>query len=228
MRVLGIIPARGGSKGVPGKNKKMLGTKPLIAYTIEAAKESNLLTDTIISTDDSAIQEIGLNHNILVPFLRPEELATDTAKSIDVVHHTVTFMQEMGKTYDAVCLLQPTVPFREAGSIDAAILKYNEHKLDSLISVLPVPYEYNPHWVFVDKNGQLEISTGDTQIIGRRQELPAAYHRDGSIYMTATSLINDRTFFGDRLGYIISGQENHVNIDTLDDWRKAEEILKTR
>ena len=228
MRVLGIIPARGGSKGVPGKNKKMLGTKPLIAHTIEAAKKSTLLTDIVISTDDSEIQAIGQEYGVEVPFLRPAHLASDTAKSIDVVRHALDFLKDKERVYDAVCLLQPTVPFREAQSIDEAISTYVQQELDSLISVLPVPHEYNPHWVFVPKDDTLAISTGDEEIIGRRQELPQAYHRDGSIYITATSLIEQHTFFGKRLGYVVSKLENHVNIDTLDDWQKAENILKTR
>ena len=124
MRVLGIIPARGGSKGVPGKNKKMLGSKPLIAYTIEAAKESTLLTDIVISTDDPEIQTIGLEYDAEVPFLRPAHLASDTAKSIDVVLHALDFLKIKGRVYDAVCLLQPTAPFRETQSIDEAISTY--------------------------------------------------------------------------------------------------------
>jgi len=228
MRVLGIIPARGGSKGVPGKNKKILGNKPLIAYTIEAARQSHLLTDVIISTDDPEIQKIGKDYDIQVPFLRPDNLASDTAKSIDVVQHALDFMVGNGNSYDAVCLLQPTVPFRKDGSIDEAISKFLKTGLDSLISVLPVPYEFNPSWVFIEKDGALSISTGDSEIITRRQELSPAYHRDGSIYLTATTLIDQRTFFGKRLGYVVSNPKNHVNIDTLEDWQKAENILKTR
>lgn len=226
MRVLGIIPARGGSKGVPGKNKKVLGAKPLIAYTIEAAIQSQLLTDIMISTDDPEIQQMGKDCNIQVPFLRPADLASDTAKSIDVAKHALEFMEENGNFYDAVCLLQPTVPFRKEGSIDEAISKFQNMGLDSLVSVLPVPHEFNPHWVFVEKEGELSISTGDLEIITRRQELPPAYHRDGSIYITAKSVIAQGSFYGSKLGYVISNPENHVNIDTLEDWKQAENMLK--
>lgn len=228
MRVLGIIPARGGSKGVPGKNKKMLGSKPLIAYTIEAAKESTLLTDSIISTDDPEIQAIGHEYDIEVPFLRPVHLASDTAKSIDVVIHALDFLKDKGRVYDAVCLLQPTVPFREAQSIDEAIRTYVQQEFDSLISVLPVPHEYNPHWVFIENEGALSISTGDAEIITRRQELPQAYHRDGSIYLVAKSVIDKGTFYGSKMGFVTSNPQKHVNIDTLEDWKEAEKILKNK
>lgn len=226
MRILGIIPARGGSKGVPGKNKKILGDKPLIAYTIEAAQQSLLLDNIILTTDDPEIQQIGRDHGILVPFLRPAKLASDTAKSIDVVKHAIEFMEQNGDSYDAICLLQPTVPFRKAGSIDEAITKFQNTGLDSLLSVLPVPNEYNPSWVFIENKGELSISTGDSEIITRRQELPPAYHRDGSIYITTKSVIDQGTFYGNKLGFVISNSKKHINIDTLEDWKEAEKILK--
>lgn len=226
MRVLGIIPARAGSKGVPQKNKKLLGGQPLISYTIKAAQQSKLLTSIIISTDDIAIAQIGKNLGVQVPFIRPETLASDSAKSIDVVQHALRFLEDLGEMYDTVCLLQPTTPFRENGSIDAAIQRYISQDLDSLISVLPVPYEYNPHWVFKEVQGKLQISTGEKEIISRRQELPPAYHRDGSIYLTDRALILQGTFYGKKLGYILSNPANSINIDTLEDWNNAEKAIK--
>lgn len=226
MRVLGLIPARGGSKGVPAKNKKILGTQPLIHYTIQAAQKSNLLTDIVVSTDDIEIAAIARKSGVLIPFMRPEVLASDTAKSIDVVQHALAYFEDLGKYYDAVCLLQPTSPFRENGSIDLAINTFVSKELDSLISVLPVPHEYNPHWVFEEKEDTLSISTGEQEIISRRQELPKAYHRDGSIYLTSTALIQQGTFYGKQLGYVISNPDTHINIDTLQDWEKAEAIFK--
>ena len=226
MRVLGLIPARGGSKGVPGKNIKQMGGNPLIAYTIESAQKSNLLTDIVLSTDDEGIAQVGKEYGVQVPYIRPESLASDTAKSIDVVQHALQFYKDLGQSYDAVCLLQPTTPFRESGSIDSAINTYIEQTLDSLISVLPVPHEYNPHWVFVDKEGTLSISTGDEEIISRRQDLPTAYHRDGSIYLTSTEVILQGSFYGKKMGYVVSNGSTHINIDTQEDWQKAEEFLK--
>lgn len=226
MRVLAIIPARGGSKGVPGKNIKLLGGKPLLQYTLESANESHLLTRVILSSEDASIiataQELGLE----VPFTRPEALATDNAKSIAVVQHAVKYLEEKGEFFDAVCLLQATSPFREKGFIDAAIAKFIQTGVDTLLSVLPVPHEYNPHWVFEENEaGHLKIATGEKEIIGRRQDLPTAFHRDGSMYLTKMEYIKQGTFYGNQLGYIESNLDFYVNIDTLGDWNKAEQIL---
>lgn len=228
MNILCLIPARGGSKGIPRKNIKLLGERPLISYTIQAAKLSKLISDILVSTDDEEIAYISKNEGAWVPFLRPAELATDTAKSIDVVLHALKEISYLNKNYDAVVLLQPTNPFRPQGFIDTAIEKFMAEKLDSLISVLPVPTEYNPHWVFEpDERGYLRISTGDKEIISRRQDLPPAFYRDGSIYITSTEILQKkRSFYGERLGYILADASVHVNIDTDEDWLKAEQLLK--
>ena len=229
MTILAIIPARSGSKGVPGKNIKILGTKPLLQYTAEAAKKSSLLSDIIISTDSPEIAAIARNCNIEVPFIRPAELATDTAPSIDLVIHAVNFLEQQGRSYDAVCLLQPTNPFRSVGFIDKAITKFENMQADSLISVLPVPHEYNPHWTFVSTgDDSLKIATGEKEIIKRRQDLPPAYFRDGSIYLTKTSVIKQQhSFYGNRIGYIESDPMFYINIDSSIDWTNAEDKLLT-
>jgi N-acylneuraminate cytidylyltransferase len=226
LKLLGIIPARAGSKGVPGKNTKSLGGKPLIAYTIESAKQSSLI-DIIVSTDSEEIAAIALERGAAIPFMRPAELATDSAKSIDVVIHAVQEMQKQGKQYDAVVLLQPTNPFRPSGFIDKAINLFRENNCDALVSVLPVPHEYNPHWVFEpDANGYLHIATGDATIIPRRQELPKAFYRDGCIYITRTDvLLSQQSFFGKTLGYIEADPSLHINIDTPEDWVMAEKLI---
>ena len=223
MIILGVITARGGSKGVPGKNIKELGGIPLLAYTAIAANESILLNKVIISTDDQSIIEVAKKNNIQVPFVRPLELATDTSSSIDVVKHAVEFLENQGEFYDAVCLLQPTSPFREKGFLDQAIQKFIKEDADALVSVLKVPHEYNPHWTFEsDAKGFLKIATGETEIIKRRQDLPEAFFRDGSIYITKTSVIKKGSFYGNKLSYIESNPDFHVNIDTPQDWIKAE------
>lgn len=226
MKILGIITARGGSKGVPGKNIKLLGDMPLLAYTSNAAKNSNLLSKTIISSDDASILKIAHELQIEVPFVRPSELATDSSSSIDVVQHAIEFLESQGEFYDAVCLLQPTTPFRSNGFLDVAIQKFINENVDALISVLPVPHEFNPHWVFEpNSSGMLKIATGEKEIIKRRQELPPAYFRDGSIYITKTSVIKSGSFYGTKLGFIENDPEFYVNIDTLKDWELAEAKL---
>lgn len=226
MRVLAIIPARGGSKGVPGKNIKLLGGKPLLQYTLESANESQLLTRVILSSEDASIIATAEALGLEVPFIRPANLATDQAKSIEVVQHAVQYLEEKDEFFDAVCLLQPTSPFREKGFIDAAIEKFIQTGVDTLLSVLPVPHEYNPHWVFEENEaGHLKIATGENQIIARRQELPGAYYRDGSLYLTKMDYIKQGTFYGAQLGFIISNPDFYVNIDTPTDWITAEQKL---
>lgn len=228
MRVLAIIPARGGSKGVPGKNIKLLGGKPLIVYSIEQAIASNSFSKIIVSTDDEAIVKIVINYGVEVPFVRPAELADDTATSIAVVQHAIDFLESQNEFFDAVCLLQPTSPFREKSFINKAIAKFSTTDSDALVSVLPVPHEYNPHWVFeADANGMLQIATGEKEIITRRQELPKAFFRDGAIYLTKTVFIKKGTFYGEKLGYIESNPNLYVNIDTMEDWLEAEQKIPT-
>lgn len=225
MRILGLIPARGGSKGVPKKNIKLLGKKPLIEYTINDAKYSKLLTEIVVSTDDPEIAIEAEIAGCKPPFIRPANLAEDTSTSLEVVLHALAFYEEQNVFFDAVCLLQPTNPFRAKDFIDKAIEKFIDSKADSLVSVLPVPHEHNPHWTFEEENGLLKIATGDQNIITRRQELPNTFHRDGCIYLTKTEVIKNGSLYGKSIAYIESNPEFYVNIDTMQDWYKAEKML---
>lgn len=226
-KILAIIPARGGSKGVPGKNIKHLGGKPLLAYTVEVAKQSKLINRLIVSSEDEDIIKVARDLGVEVPFKRPEHLAGDQSGSVEVVKHAVEYVEEKGEYYDAVLLLQVTSPFREDGFIDRAIEKFIKSQADALVSVLPVPQEYNPHWVFeTDKYDNLKISTGEEEIIKRRQDLPKTFFRDGSIYITKKEYIKKGSFFGKKLTYIESKPEFYVNIDTIEDWEKAEEMIR--
>jgi len=227
MKILGIIPARGGSKGIPGKNIKLLGGKPLLEFTVEAAKASKLLSRVILSSDDKEIIAVAKQLNLEVPFIRPSYLAQDNTPSIEVVKQALKFFEENGEKFDAVCLLQVTTPFREHELIDSAIGKFIKGNFDSLISVREVPAEYNPHWVFEEREGKLKISTGENEIISRRQELPKAYHRDGAIYIIRTSVIlQNNSLYGKNIGFIDTTGSLFVNIDEPADWKSAEELLK--
>lgn len=225
MRILGLIPARGGSKGVPRKNIKLLGKKPLIEYTLDTAKKSKLLTQIVVSTDDEEIAVAAEIAGCKPPFIRPSQLAQDTSTTLEVVQHTIAFFESQNIFFDAICLLQPTTPFREGDCIDNAIKKFINSKADSLISVLGIPEEYNPHWAFYEnESGFLNIATGEKEIISRRQELPKAFHRDGSIYITKTAVIKNGSLYGNSIAYIESNPQFYVNIDTIKDWETAEEI----
>lgn len=200
-----------------------------MAYTTSVALKNKLLHKVILSTDSEEILTIGKSLGVEAPFLRPSELAQDNTPTIDVVIHLLNYLKNQGDVYDAVCLLQPTCPFREEKALEEALLLFQNNNTDSLISVLPVPHEYNPHWTFVDKenNHRLSIATGEKEIIKRRQELPEAFHRDGSIYITKTNVILEQhSLYGESISYIVSSKQKHVNIDTLEDWEKAEQILR--
>lgn len=226
MKILGLIPARGGSKGIPRKNIKSLGGKPLLQYTIEAAKRSNLLSRIILSSDDEEIISTAKKLGLEVPFQRPEELANDSSSSLAVIQHALEHFSEIGERFDAVCLLQPTSPFRREGLIDEAIEKFIKGGYDSLVSVREVPAEFNPHWIFEERNGSLEIATGETEIISRRQDLPRAYHRDGAIYLTKKEvLLEQNSLYGKKIGFIDTTEDLYVNIDTPRDWEKAERLF---
>ena len=228
MRVLGLIPARGGSKGVPRKNIRILGGKPLLQYTAETARAARLLSRVVLSTDDEEIAEIGRRCNLEVPFMRPPELAADATPSLLVVRHALEWRGSRGDLFDAVCLLQPTHPFRQPGDIDACIALLGESGADSVVTVLPVPPEYNPHWVFFrGPDGALRLSTGESTPIPRRQDLPPAFHREGSVYVTLRDVVlKEGSLFGDRvIGYPVDPGKS-VNIDTQDDWVRAENLLR--
>lgn len=227
MRALGLIPARGGSKGVPRKNIKLLCGRPLLAYTAEAALASRRLSRVILSTDDEEIAEVGRSCGLEVPFLRPAELARDETPMLPVVQHAVRLLEERGDHFDAVCLLQPTNPLRTADDIDACIELLENSGADAVVTTLQVPAEHNPHWVyFRDDQGTLRLSTGEAAPIPRRQELPPAFHREGSVYVTRRETLMERnSFFGARLlGYEMNA-ERSVNIDDHEDWLRAESLI---
>jgi CMP-N-acetylneuraminic acid synthetase len=228
LKILAIIPARGGSKGVPGKNIKLLNGKPLLAYTSEIALQSKLLTEIIVSTEDEQIAKVAKSLGIKMPFIRPMALAQDNTPTIDVVIQALQWYENQNVFFDAVCLLQVTSPFRTLEFLNNAIEKFIESGCDSLVSVQKVPHEYNPHWTFeVNTEGNLKIATGEDDIISQRQKLPIAYHRDGSIYITKTEvLLNQHSLYGKSIAYIESESQFYVNIDTLEDWEKAEMMIQ--
>jgi CMP-N,N'-diacetyllegionaminic acid synthase len=224
--VLGLIPARGRSKGVARKNARLLGGRPLVAYSADSALAATGLARVVLSTDDEEIAEIGRACGLDVPFLRPAEFAADETPMVPVVQHALGWLERLGERFDAVCLLQPTVPFREPDEIDGCIDRLASSDADAVLTMAPVPPTFNPHWVFVaDGSGFLRLSTGEPYPIGRRQDLPPAWHRDGSVYVTRRDVVTQQ---GSLLGRKVVGYEvqrrRHVNIDTAEDWALAESI----
>lgn len=223
MRVLGVVPARAGSKGVPGKNTRLLGGRPLLAYTADAALVAARLDRVVLTTDDEAIAEVGSRSGLDVPFLRPPELAADDTPMIAVLQHAVESLPE---AYDAVCLLQPTTPFRPVGLIDRCIDLLDESGADAVVTMLRVPAEHNPHWVYLrEPDGALRLSTGARSPVARRQDLPPAFHRDGSVYVMRAEGIVAGDPYGTHLEAVVLDPAASVNIDDLDDWARAEALL---
>lgn len=227
MRVLGLIPARGGSKGVTRKNIRLLAGKPLLQYTAEAALAARQLSRVVLTTEDAEIAEVGKRCGIDVPFLRPQELAKDATPTLPVIQHALRWLANNGELFDAVCLLQPTSPFRTAETIDGCIDLFQRYDADCVVTMEAVPDKYNPHWVyFKNDRGFMQLSMGEKDPLPSRQVLPPAYHREGSVYVVRCAAILDQnSLYGEKVvGYILAGS-NSLNIDTMEDWVRAESIL---
>lgn len=227
MRVLGLIPARGGSKGVARKNVRLLGGKPLVQWTIDAALGARTLASVVVSTEDEEIASIGRRLGASVPFLRPMELAADDTPTLPVVQHAVHALEKRGDRFDAICLLQPTNPFRTSLEIDTCVELLASSDADAVLTIRQVPPEYNPHWVyFRERDGSLRLSTGEPQPVARRQLLPAAFHREGSVYVMRRDVVVGGSLYGSRvIGYEIL-RPNTINIDTPQDWLRAEAMTQ--
>lgn len=221
-KILALIPARGGSKGIPGKNIKKLCGLPLIAYTINAAKKSKYIDEIVVTTDSEKIAKVAREYGASVPFLRPAKISGDDAKTIDAVIHAIN---ELGTdNFDVLILLQPTQPLRTSEDIDGAIELFFSKKCRSLIGVCKTA----SHPLFVrtvDKDNVLNklLVTANSTI--RRQDLPDYYVINGAIYINKISDLTHDTSFGDNeIGYIME-KENSVDIDDMLDFYFAETIL---
>lgn len=223
---LGIIPARGGSRGVPRKNIRLLGGKPLLAWTIEAALGSNL-DRVIVSSDDEEIIAVANGYGELAPFVRPAELATDSAETLPVVQHAVRFVEESDGPVNTVVLLQPTTPLRRAEDIDAGLETMRRTGCDSVVSVV----EVGGHHPFRMKR----VVAGDRLInfidqgfedMRPRQVLPPVYIREGSLYVARRSVVMEgNALVGEDARAVIVDPELTVNIDTEADFVRAEQII---
>src|SRR3989344_4449898 len=229
IKILAIITARGGSKGIPGKNIKLLAGKPLLAYTIEAAHGSKLLTRTILSTDDEKIAAVGKQFEVDIPFMRPAELAQDQSKSIDVVQHALRWLKNNeGAEYDYLLILQPTSPCRTAEDIDACIQLAADTGADSVISEMIIP-NFVPQKIHRIIDGRIQPYFPDQPegaMPVRRQDLPQAYRRNAAIFLTKVSWIMKNNLFGDDSRAYLMPLERSVDIDDPIDFELAEFWVK--
>ena len=222
-KVLFLIPARGGSKGIPGKNIKALDGKPLIGYAIDAAKEVVPDEQICVSTDSKKIIEVVEDLGLKVPFLRPEKLATDEAGTEGVIKHALEFYESKGDFFEYVVLLQPTSPFRTSKHIKEAI-KLVTGKEDMVVSVKET--KANPYYVlFEEKDGFLSKSKNGDFV--RRQDCPKVFELNGAIYIIKVDSLNKKTMKGfDRIVKYEMSEEDSLDIDTPLDWKIAEIMIK--
>ena len=227
-RVLAVIPARGGSKGVPRKNLVQLCGRPLIAYTIEAGLSAKSVSRLVVSTEDEEIVSVARSLGADVPFIRPATLATDAAQSLPVVQHAVQAVEEVeGTPYDVIVMLQPTTPLRTAGDVDSAVTLLLESGADSVVSVVDVGGHHPYRMKRIDDDGRLvNFVDQGFEDMRPRQELPPVYLRSGDIYASRRAVIMDEnTLVGKNCRAIVIPQSRAVNIDTPIDILMAEHAL---
>lgn len=226
MYILGIIPARGGSKSIPKKNIRLLAGKPLIAYTIETARECKMLTKVVLSTDDIEIAEVAKEHGCDVPFMRPRELALDTTPMVPVLQHAVKYVEENENVHvDAIVLLDPTTPFRRIEDIEACINKLKHNKVDSVVTVCEA--EHNPYFVMMelDDDNLIPLFKNKNEIT-RRQDAPKVYRLNAAVYaINRDVLMNENAIITDNSKVIIMQQEVSTHIDHEIDFKFAEFLL---
>ncbi len=225
-KILAVITARGGSKGIPGKNVKLLGDKPLIAYSIDVAKKSKLITHTIISTDDQTIADVAKTYGGDVPFIRPKEIAEDKTKHVPVMQHAIEFMEKKnGIKYDYVVILQPTSPFRLVEDVDETLKKLISAEADSAVTLVDCGNDHPVKAKKLVKGKVLPYSLPEPEGV-RRQDLEPAYRRSGAVYAMRRDLIMEGSLYGKEIvGHVVPADRS-VDIDTPFEWFRAEWMLQ--
>lgn len=224
MKILYLIPARGGSKGIPHKNIKLLHGKPLIQYSIEVARKFAADDDICISTDDLQIKAVAEGLGLKVPFLRPDYLASDTAGTSDVIIHALDFYSKQGKEYDVVVLLQPTSPLRTVQNVKDCLAIYTD-EYDMVTTVK----ESNVSAVLCKENahGYLEQVIGGNNV--RRQEAEKLYEYNGAVYVINANAVKNKGLGGfTKIKKFVMSEENSVDIDTMLDWKFCEMLLSEK
>lgn len=222
--MIAIIPARGGSKGLPGKNIKLLNKKPLIAYTIEAALNAENVSRVIVSTDDESIASVAKIYGAEIPFMRPAELASDTALSIDTYEYTIKRLEdEENISIPNFVVLQPTSPLRSCQDIDAAINLFLKKNAFSVISFCKEhhPISWHKH---INESGKIKSIFEDE--LQNRQDLKTTYFPNGAIYILTKKVFETRNYYTENSYAYIMQRKNSVDIDTVDDFELAEWLFK--
>lgn len=229
MTVVALIPARGGSKGIPRKNLVTIAGRPLIAYTIEAARGAGCFDHVIVSTDDAEIAEVARHYGAEVPFLRPAELAGDTSPMLDVLCHALGWCESTGERVDVMVLLQPTSPLRTARHISEAVALFFERDATSVVSVMEVPHQFNPVSVLTIDEGILHPYLKESPLITRRQDKPRVYARNGpAVLVCAPGTLRAGELYGAAcVPYLMSAADS-LDIDEREDLELAEWLIERR
>jgi CMP-N,N'-diacetyllegionaminic acid synthase len=225
--MLAIIPARGGSKGLPGKNIRLLGGLPLVAHTIRVAQEASCIKRIVLSTDDESIARIGKDFGAEVPFLRPKELAQDHSKSIDNYTYTLDRInQNRTKPYEDFVVLQPTSPLRIAHDIQQSVGLFFEKNAESVISVSEASHPASWYRT-IDDSGVLRSYFPDNTSNLNRQELKPSYLPNGAVFVLSLNLLKSKySFYSEKTYPYIMPQSRAIDVDTLLDFKFAEYIMK--
>lgn len=223
-KCIAIIPARGGSKRIPRKNIKDFFGKPLIAYSIEAALDSGLFEKVIVSTDDQEIAEIAIKYGAKVPFMRPKELSDDHTVTKDVIDHALNFLKERGEEYDYLCTIYATAPFLQSKYLVEGFIKLKNSDAINAFSSTTMPFPVQRTFK-LDKNGRCEMFTPQ-HYYTRSQDLEEAYQDAGQFYWTKLGKKSDEIMFGKDSIPIILPRYLVQDIDTLEDWQRAEYMYK--
>jgi len=226
LKTLFLIPARGGSKGVPHKNIKLLGGKPLICYAIDTARNLSDDVDICVSTDDDQIIKVVKEYGLNVPFKRPDFLATDYASSEDVIKHALEFYKTNSVNYDVIVLLQPTSPFRDTDDIKKCVEKYKSGQYDMIVSVKLATT--NPYYNCFEDDGYGFLKrTISNFSFYRRQDAPDVYEYSGAVYViNSKSVLQMAMKDFTKVGFCVMDEIHSFDIDTPFDWKMAELLFK--
>jgi len=228
-KILALIPARGGSKGLPHKNIKLLADKPLIAWSIEEGLKSKYIDKVVVSTDNDKIAEIALKYKAKVPFKRPMELADDSAKTIDVVLHAIEYFDNIDEKYDVLVLLEPTSPLREAKDIDNAIEELiNTQDAESIVGIAKVESTHPAFLIKLENKFLRPYLFEDFKVL-RRQEIDELFFYEGSLYISYIESLKKRKNFYHKktLGYIVPKWKS-FEVDDITDFVIIEAIINAR
>ena len=227
MATVAIVPARAGSKGIPGKNIKPLCGKPLLAYTAEVIREAGVFDYALLSTDSEQTAAVGRAAGLATPFLRPAGLACDDTPMLAVIEHALGWLEAHNHAPNIVVLLQPTQPLRTADDVIRAVRLLQDKGCDSVASVVPMPAHMCPDYVMrIDEDGRLVNFLTEGARVTRRQDVRPAYIRDGSVYaFRAVTLRDHDSIYGPVCLPLVIDSSRSVNLDSQEDWREAERRL---